>query len=75
MQRKFKQNWDYRILHTSGSKVIKPGKMTDITRLRQLELDCIDDLSRINASSMGPGARPKSNMTSWWKIATVAMHE
>ena len=44
MQRKVKKDLDYKILHTSGSKVIKPAKMTDIRKVKQLELDCIDDL-------------------------------
>ena len=42
MRRTVKLDWDYRILHTSGEKVVKPVKMTD--RFIQNELDCIDDL-------------------------------
>ena len=42
MQREVKQNWDYKALHTSGQRVIKPVKMTD--RFKQNELNCIDDL-------------------------------
>ena len=42
MRRNVKLDWDYKILHTSGEKVIKPAKMTE--RFIQMELDCIDDL-------------------------------
>ena len=38
MQRKVKKDLDYKILHTSGEKVIKPAKMTDILKIKQLEL-------------------------------------
>ena len=42
MNRKVKQDWDYKILHTSESKVIKPVEMSE--RLKQNELNCVDDL-------------------------------
>ena len=42
MQRSVKQDWDYRILHTSGESVIKLVKMTE--RLKQNDLDCVDEM-------------------------------
>ena len=42
MRRTVKLDLDYKILHTSGEKVVKPVKMTE--RFIQNELDCIDDL-------------------------------
>ena len=44
MQRSVKKDWDYRELHTSGIKVVKPVRMSDIVKLKQQNLDCIDDL-------------------------------
>ena len=42
MRRTVKLDWDYKILHTSGEKVVKSVEMTE--RFIQIELDCIDDL-------------------------------
>ena len=44
MQRDVEQNWDYRALHTSGQKVVKPDDMSDIDRLKQHYLDSIDEV-------------------------------
>ena len=44
MQGSVKKDWDYKKLHTSGIKVVKPVRMSDIVRLKQQNLDCIDDL-------------------------------
>ena len=44
MKRTVKKDWDYKVLHTSGEKVIKPVNMSDIVRIKQNNLDCIDDL-------------------------------
>ena len=44
MQRDVKQNCDYRDLHTSGQKVVKPDDMSDIDRLKQHFLDSIDEV-------------------------------
>ena len=35
---------DYKKLHTSGNKVVKLVRMSDIVRLKQQNLNCIDDL-------------------------------
>ena len=44
MNREVKQDWDYKELHISGSKIIKPVDMANVEKLRQLELDCIVEL-------------------------------
>ena len=41
--RRVKKNWDYKILDSSGAKVIKPVKMAE-AKLKQLELDNVSEL-------------------------------